>query len=49
MKALLLSVLIIGSLLASGCMMLMPGDHMGHHGTRDESTERKTGDGGHSH
>lgn len=49
MKALLLSVLIIGSLLASGCMMLMPGDHMGHHGARDESTERRSDNGGHSH
>lgn len=49
MKTLLLSALIIGSLLASGCMMLMSGDHMGHHGERDESTDWQTENAGHSH
>ncbi|WP_161792683.1 hypothetical protein [Geobacter anodireducens] len=49
MKVLIISALIIGTFLTSGCMMLMPGDHMGHHGARDESTESQTGSGGHSH
>lgn len=49
MKALLFSALIIGTFLTSGCMMLMPGDHMGHHGAQDEAAEWQTGSGGHSH
>ncbi len=50
MKLLLMTALAVAAILTSGCMAFMAGDHMGHHGSHDGSTERRSDNGGdHSH